>query len=109
MNQTQIAAIIRVNDFRGLIDPPNFDETLNISWIGDSVKKNIWDNPNKSSVAAYTVSIFGDVKDHIDGSKIIDWFKESISKLAVRQACITINTSDGKTLSWHLDRDKAFR
>ena len=107
MKQTQIAAIIRVDYIRPLMEPINFDKIFDTSWIGDSIKKNIWENPDESHMAAYTVSIFGDVNQNIDESKIIEWFKCNISDVWwTRQACITVNTSDGKTLSWHLDKDK---
>ena len=67
-----------------------------------SLSMSVWTNPDGSCLARYTVSIFGDLRDHDDAQEIIDWFKEKIGGiLLVRSACITAyNEWQGKTLVW---------
>lgn len=74
-----------------------------------SLRMSIWENPNESHVSAYTVSIFGDLRDFDDAQSIIDWFKskldeESMSKAIpcwVRQASIVVRCEIGETLEYH--------
>lgn len=56
-----------------------------------SLTMSVWENPNRSSVAAYTVSIFGDLRDHNDVGEIIRWFDEKCEMLDIRQAVITVD------------------
>lgn len=56
-----------------------------------SLHKSIWENPDKSCLASYTISIFGDLRDHYSTSEIIDWFKSKCKELWVRNAVITVN------------------
>jgi hypothetical protein len=56
-----------------------------------SLRKSVWINPNDSYLARYTVSIFGDLRDHDSADEIIEWFKNKCKSLdgKVRQATIT--------------------
>lgn len=71
-----------------------------------SLYKTIWRNPKKNSLAKYTVSIFGDLRDHDDPQKIVDWFKDICSKLGwrVRNATITVRNEWNGTINWTYDR-----
>ena len=70
----------------------------------------VWENPEKCCLSAYTVSIFGDLRDVDTGDWIIEWFKEKLSDEAlygknflVRQAVITVEEEFGhavKTWTW---------
>ena len=55
-----------------------------------SLQMSVWVNPNKSHAARYTVSIFGDLRDHESAEEIAEWFKQKCedSSLSVREACI---------------------
>ena len=55
-----------------------------------SLQKSVWVNPNKSCLASYTISIFGDLRDHHSASDIIEWFKEKCKLFWVRNAVITV-------------------
>ena len=55
-----------------------------------SLKMVVWENPYKSSLAGYTVSIFGDLRDHDSADEIVEWFKEICAIFVVRQAAITV-------------------
>ena len=56
-----------------------------------SLQKSVWENPDKNCLASYTISIFGDLRDHHSASYIIEWFKEKCKLLWVRNAVITVD------------------
>jgi hypothetical protein len=114
-NWTHVAGIIRVDAIRvdDDIEELDFDkilgkECLNYSsrevWddarkhpdkylpMGSegSLQKTVWENPDRGRVNSYTVSIFGDLRDHDNTSEIIDWFIEKCNLLWVRSAVITV-------------------
>lgn len=123
---THVAAIVRVDGFRIFDDDigPDWDaifgkECLFLAsrenWedamehpdkylpMGSegSLRKTVWVNPDRGHAAAYTVSIFGDLRDYDSPEAIIEWFKEIINSVAidVRQACITV-TNGYKSKVW---------
>ncbi len=63
-----------------------------------SLKYIITENPDKSSVAAFTVTIYGDLRDYDDADAIIKWFEEVCNKFFIRQAVITIDVEYQKTV-----------
>lgn len=120
-NWTHVAAIVRVDSFRifssdkldfskvfgkelnydDMIDRVyyNEDEFLPIGSEG-SLQMSVWTNPNTSSVAAYTVSIFGDLRDHNDPDAVIEWFKEKCQLLMIRQATIVVENEQNGHRTW---------
>jgi hypothetical protein len=119
-NWTHVAGIIRVDGIRmDDIEEIDFDEIIGKECIWGSPKevwkdavenpnkylpmgsegslqKSIWENPKKDCLDAYTISIFGDLRDHHSTSDIIEWFKEKCKLLWVRNAVITVcNEWDG--------------
>lgn len=122
-NWTHVAGIVRVNDIRGLTRSPDFDRVFGKeclygsppeTWedaekhperylpMGSegSLRINVWTNPNKSHVAAYTVSIFGDLRDHDSPDAVIEWFQEKVRSLWVRNAVIIVENEDNGTKVW---------
>lgn len=122
-NWTHVAGIVRVDCLHGLSDEPDLKQVFGKEIHFDSSAEewddyhdhpekylpagsegslimSIWENPNKSYAAAYTVSIFGDLRDHDNPHEIIEWFKEKCSKLWVRNACITAENECYGTQSW---------
>ena len=112
-NWTHVAGIIRIDSMRIFDENIDFDKKIGKECLWDddievwdemekhpkrfmpmgsegSLRKVVWDNPNKDSVAAYTVSIFGDLRDHDDPDEIINWFKKVCEKFIVRNAAITV-------------------
>lgn len=73
-----------------------------------SLDISLWENPDKHCLAAYTVSVFGDLRDHDDPDAIIDWFKEKCTNgnVWVRNACITVVNERVGTRNWFLKEDK---
>ena len=70
-----------------------------------SLRKSVWINPDPSHVAAYTVSIFGDLRDHYSAQSIIDWFKKKCDQFWIRQAVITAYSIDG-VLTYRYEENK---
>ena len=120
-NWTHVAAIVRVDSFRVFSSDKldfskvfgkelnyddmigrvyyNEDEFLPIGSEG-SLQMSVWTNPNTSSVAAYTVSIFGDLRDHNDPDAVIEWFKEKCKLLMIRQATIVVENEQNGHRTW---------
>lgn len=121
---THVAGIIRVDDIRLLNkDLPDFDKIIGKECTFESVaevlddydknpndympcgdegtlQKSIWINPCKESAAAYTISIFGDLRGYEAPRPIINWFKETCNKLEwIRQAVITVETEGMKPIT----------
>lgn len=113
---SDVAAIVRVNDFLGFgEDEPNWDDIFGKECLFESssevwddayehpekylpmgsegsLQKTVWVNPDQSRADAYTVSIFGSLRDHTDVDGLIGWFKDIVTnKVWTRQASITID------------------
>lgn len=73
-----------------------------------SLHKSMWLNPDKSCMAAMTVSIFGDLRDHDSPGEIIEWFKGKCENedLMIRNAVITVENEWNGTRTWVYDRKK---
>lgn len=67
-----------------------------------SLRMSLWTNPNKDEIPSYTVTIFGDLRDHDDKKYVDDMIKWFIDKcneieddkdnnLSIRQAFIQID------------------
>lgn len=126
-NWTHVAGIIRVDGFRvGANTEPDWDGIIGKElryeddfekWkeaenhpgrfmpLGSegSLTKSIWANPDKNCIAAYTVSIFGDLRDHDDPDIIVEWFKDKCDKMFVRQATITVKNEWNGMKTWSID------
>jgi hypothetical protein len=70
-----------------------------------SLRKSIWVNPDKNDMASYTVTVFGDLRDHHNPDEIIDWFKGVCSKFWVRNAIITVKNEWGGTKDWRFTKE----
>lgn len=126
---THVAGTIRIDHLHSLdINPtPDFDNIFkkfiyneNVNYKVDyDIQKQKWiecnmpkgseesldyrviENPDENAICAYTVVIFGDLrdfgKDNIN--EIKDWWKDTLSKFdMVRQAVLQIQPEDGETL-----------
>ena len=108
---THINGSIRVDGIHGITPMLNFKEIFKTASYEDdetkwevcnvpkgsegSIEINVWTNPTKSSLALYTINIWGDLRDFgtkedIDGVR--DWFTKTCKKLGpIRQAILQIN------------------
>jgi hypothetical protein len=71
-----------------------------------SLNSCIYVNPDKSCMAAYVVSVFGDLRDHDDLNSIVEWFKDKVSVLdevffSVRNAVIIVEDDHNGIREWH--------
>lgn len=122
---THVAGIIRIDDFRfDKNDILDFDDIFGKECLWKSpmevwdeqeehperflpmgsegsLQKSIWINPEINHIASYTVSIFGDLRDHYNAEGIIEWFKEKCKLVSVRNAVISVdNSCISKSLVW---------
>lgn len=51
-----------------------------------SLQISVWTNPDGSSAAKYTISIFGDLRDYDSVDEIEKWFQRSCKRGSLRQA-----------------------
>lgn len=72
-----------------------------------SLSLSVWVNPNVNSVAALTVSVFGDLRDHDDPDEIIEWFKNKCNDedLIIRNAVITVHNEYNGDRTWTYGED----
>ena len=124
-NWTHVAAIIRVDsirfdnevkDFTKIFGKECLFESSEEEWddayshpdnylpMGSegSLEMSVWVNPDCGCLAAYTVSIFGDLRDHDDPRAIIDWLEKKIrdNNVLVRNACATVKNELNGTVNW---------
>lgn len=81
-------------------DADNYPEDYLPMGSEGSLQMSIWENPDKESLASTTVTIFGDLRDHDDPQEIVDWFKEKLKRVCVRQATITVKNERNGTVNW---------
>ena len=124
-NWTHVAAIFRVDSLRLDNHRPNFTKIfgkeLNYNDAREvffeaedhperflpcgsegSLEMSVWENPDPCCVAAYTVSVFGDLRDHESVEEIINWFDAKCKMLSIRQAVITVDNE------WNGTQTKAY-
>ncbi len=129
-NWTHVAAVFRV-DYLGFIsEKPDMDKIFGKECLFDAprsirddafdnpddylpmgsegtLQKSVWENPDKSCIAAYTVSVFGDLRDHESVDDIGEWFKRICSKdVMLKQAvCTASNELNGSKTFTLLGKD----
>lgn len=66
-----------------------------------TLRSQLWANPDKCAMAAYTLMVFGDLRDYDTPQEIIDWFKKKVFGIPlVRQAVITVELEGAEPLTW---------
>jgi hypothetical protein len=124
-NWTHVAAIIRVDSIRFDNEVKDFTKIFGRECLFESseevwddayrypnkylpmgsegsLKMSVWVNPDPGCLAAYTVSIFGDLRDHDDPQAIIDWLEKKIrdNNVSIRNACATVENELNGTVNW---------
>ncbi len=128
-NWTHVAAVARIDSIVGLVPELDFEERFGKTLeYGDSQRKwweqeehperylpmgsegslkmMVWTDPDPCNMARYTVSIFGDLRDHDSPQEIVDWFKEKLKDLWIRQATITVENEYYGTVNWTYEREE---
>ena len=65
-----------------------------------SLYKTVWVNPDTSCADTYTITIFGDLRNHHSPDEIIDWFKKKCEELYVRNAVVVAENEWNGTKIW---------
>lgn len=109
---THVAAIIRIDAVKGVWGPQSKDDIKRVlgpiarfngpeeDWdactlpIGSegSLEYDIWENEDPCFMAAFTVSVFGDLRNYEETESIEEWFNSLCSKFMVRQAVCLAET-----------------
>ena len=116
---THVAAIIRIDTIKGFGMGPQSKEELekvlgpvakfdgsDEDWNSctlpcgseGSLQYAIWENEDEHCVAAFTVSVFGDLRDYDETESIEKWFNEFCGKFPlIRQAICVAEVEGGET------------
>ena len=117
---THVAAIIRIDTIKGLgIGPQNKEELEKVlgpvarfnssdeDWNSCTLPRGsegsleyvIWENEDEHCVSAFTVSVFGDLRDYDEIESIEKWFNEFCGKFSgwIRQAVCLAEVEYGAT------------
>ena len=66
-----------------------------------SLQRLVWENPDPYCMAAYTVTVFGDLRDYDDYEAVHEWFDSVCDKCYIRQAVCHCDVSgDCHTWEW---------
>ena len=64
-----------------------------------SLQRLVWENPDTSCMARYTVTVFGDLRDYNDQQAIHEWFDGVCEKCIIRQAVCNCEVG-GTSYTW---------
>ena len=64
----------------------------------------VWENPDLHCLAAYTVSVFGDLRDHDSAHEIVELLKLKCESLWIRQAVVTVENEQNGTENWFYEK-----
>ena len=102
---THVNASIRIDSLKGLVPPFDKSKLGTVVEYGDvspsdnpmpvgsegSLNYTFWDNPSESSMAAYTVNIFGDLRDFTEFDEIIQYLEGITDKEMIRSGVAEIS------------------
>jgi hypothetical protein len=63
-----------------------------------SIKYEIYENPDISSLSSYRVQIWGDLRDYDDIEEIKNWFQKAISTLIIRSSILEIEVENSNKI-----------
>lgn len=122
---THVAAVIRIDAVKGFFGPQSKEDIRKVlgpvaefdgpqeAWDActlpcgreGSLEYDIWENKDKHSMAAFTISVFGDLRDYHETESIKEWFDSLCSKFMVRQAVCLAETEgyEAKVFQYKMD------
>lgn len=117
---THVAATIRFDGIRSLgMQKPNLGKTVDYEsptedWdkcdvpcgSEGSLQTHFWVNPNASSLAAYTASIFGDLRDYENAGEVIAYLERITDGQMVRNGVATIEIEGQPPVILHYQNEK---
>lgn len=66
-----------------------------------SLQTHLWVNPEKNNLAAYTATIWGDLRDYTDVKEVIDYLKRITKDKMVRNGVATIEVEGEQAVILH--------
>lgn len=130
-NWTHVAGVIRIDDFRldesHSLSEKDFDFLIGKECLYSSsretwkdmtensdnylphgsegtLRKIVWINPDIETMVAYTITIFGDLRDHNSAKDIIKWFKKKCLEIEknhiIRNAIICAENEFNGSSTW---------
>lgn len=117
---THVNGSVRVDNIRGMLPEIDFPANLGkiVRW-GDedygtivpcgsegSLEYTIWKNPDKSHMASYTITIFGDLRDYDDVREVVDWLNTSFSGMMIRSGIVEIDVEGRAKCIYQYDFDR---
>lgn len=105
---THVAGIIRIDGLPDVTPKPNLGPVCRwgdglANWDRCTLPKGtegsldytVWENPNPSHAARYTVSLFGDLRDYDSIDDIIRYARQITDGQIVRQGALTVEVESG--------------
>jgi len=88
-----------ISDFQNMSPPYGSEGGLTITG---------WEDSDISSLAAFTISIHGDLRDYDDVEEIVDWIEKVIrlNNLDIRQGICDIQVGGGESFVWDFSLPK---
>jgi len=116
---THVNSSIRFDHMHGLQDKFDFGRIINYDTEGNwdtivpcgsegSLEISIWENPDKSCMAAYTVNIFGDLRDYENDKEIINYFNSIVKGKMIRSGFFSIECNRERFFNFDFD-DEIFK
>lgn len=116
---THVHGIIRIDNLLGITPPPDLGVSCTFEDDEDKWTKctipcgsegslitTLWENPHKSSLNRYTVSIFGDLRDYNDEKEIVSYFTKITKEQMVRNGVFGIDIEGQKELIYIYQNEK---
>jgi len=117
---THVAAVIRFDGLQSLgMAIPDLGNTVSYEDEKDKWDKctvpcgsegslitTLWSNPSKNSIAAWTATIFGDLRDYEDIEEITAYLKRITDGKHVRNGVATIEVEGQSSVVLHWNEDK---
>lgn len=106
---THVNGIVRIDAIRPLMPLFNpMDGTLPTpSGSEGELNVSVWENPEPSHMAAFTVQVFGDLRDYDDHKEVLEYFESITNGKMVRSGLLEITVEWDKTYIYrhHTDND----
>lgn len=115
---THVAGVIRIDGITGATPKPQLGNICTFysdpdEWNKCDVPKgsegslqySLWENPNDSHAAKYTVSVFGDLRDYDSIEGIVAYFKRISKRQIIRQGMFSVKVEGKETKNFIYSED----
>ena len=115
---THVAGVVRIDGIAGLTPEPQFGNTCTFYSDPDdwdkcdvprgsegSLQYSVWENPQGSHAAKYTVSVFGDLRDFDSVEEIVSYFNRISEGQIIRQGMFSVEVEGQETKNFIYSED----